>query len=90
MEWDAAEFQSQIKARINPCKNVYIKEINCSTVALNELIALISVNIDFYGLRELRFDKFPDVTDLDSYLLDQISQTTKKLRVLELNLMKNL
>ena len=74
----------------DPIKKMFVSIKNSSSVALNELLAVIFHNSPEEGFEEIWFSRFPKNCEIDNNLLAQIaykSPNLKKLSLSNLNLL---
>ena len=57
----------------NPIRSITLAWMKCSSIALNELLAILLVNIAEEGLIRLDFHRFPQNCELDAMLLYKIA-----------------
>ena len=91
MIWDVETFENSMKEKLcnEPVRHVYIVISKGSSVAVNELLASIYVNIAIYnenksegGLESITIDKLPQNCELDVKLLKNIALKAKNCKVL--------
>ena len=76
MTWDTKVFKNMMIQKLGentPITKVELYDLECSSTALNELLALIYVKIPEQGLDELWFSGFPKNCELDQSLLTKIA-----------------
>merc|ERR1712051_483653 len=81
--WEVESFENMMKDKLDnaPVKHIYIVISQGSSVAVNELIASLYVNIAPYneengegGLESITIDKLPSDCELDGMLLQNIAR----------------
>ena len=89
--WEVEAFENNMKEKLSnePVRHIYIVISQGSSVAVNELLAAIYVNIAEYnedksegGLESITIDKLPRDCELDRNLLTNIALKAKNCRVL--------
>ena len=83
MTWNAKEFKNLMARKIGEntsITKVHLERLDCSSVALNELLAIIYVNISEEGLQHLTFGEFPKACELDRNLLSKIADKASNLK----------
>ena len=87
--WEVESFEKMMMEKLDnaPVKHIYIVISQGSSVAVNELLAAIYVNIAEYneagegGLESITIDKLPQDCELDGLLLDKIALKSRNCRV---------
>ena len=88
--WEVENFENMMKDKLDsaPVKHIYVVISQGSSVAVNELLAALYVNIAPYseetgegGLESITIDKLPSDCELDGILLQNIVKKCKNLRV---------
>ena len=85
--WDAEQFQQQLIGELGGEKKIErlrLELSSCTTTSLNELLAILYVNISEKGLKELQFCRFPHDVELDEILLANIARTAEKVEIFTL------
>ena len=76
MTWDSERFYQLIKEKLgdDPITSIELNWFRCSNTTLNELLAVLYLNMAEGGLRRLEFCKFPKQCELDPNLLTDIAK----------------
>ena len=81
--WDVENFKNSMLEKLNNEKvsHIYVVISQGSSVAVNELLAELYVNIAETGLQSLTIDKLPIGCELDSMLINNIALKSSNLRI---------